>query len=108
MIIKPAKVKTCSKCGMKEFVSGEEYGCDACKKPIVFDQEERAYLDVTVFQQGDNVTHYQLCSWKCVFELLKTVSSNYFVSLPYLLFDAKNERLNANGFFKAIKNLRRK
>ena len=108
MIIKEKKYKACKECGHREFVSDEEYGCDNCKKPIDLDKQnqEREYLGITVFYgNAEHVDNLHLCSWHCVFQKLKTIKTNDFISLPYLSFDMANPKMGPKGFWEAIKHV---
>jgi len=75
--------------------------CDNCEKEM-----DDGSLDLTVFKKKYNTENkrYELCSWKCVFEVLKKVKCNYFISLPLLTYDKdKPLEQSAEAFFKFIK-----
>lgn len=99
MIIKEAAWETCSACGTRKRVSDEERGCDECAKPLGEDDS----LSATVFSNQDNETvDLHFCSWACALKKLSTVKTDYFISLPYLHFDAGAPQ-NADDFWKAIR-----
>src|SRR5688572_20129629 len=98
MLIKEAKYKKVRKI-VKVMVSDEVYGCDCCRKPI---DEKKSYLRPSVFshtEQPDAVS-YQLCSWKCFAKWIKSIQTDYFVSLPHLSFDEKTIGLRVTDFLK--------
>jgi len=107
MIIKEREYKVCPECGDKKLVKEEKYGCDNCEKPIDFDKqdEEREHLDITVFYKDESceAKHLHFCSWRCVFEKLKTINTDSFISLPYLSFDMVNREMGAEGFREALR-----
>lgn len=105
MIIKEREYKTCPECGSKELVEEAVFGCDNCEKPIDFNksEKEREYLHITVFyheKEGTDSLH--LCSWKCVFQKLRTLKTDSFIDLPYLSFDMANREMRVEGFWEAL------
>lgn len=111
MIIKKQEFKTCSKCGNRKMVSGEKYGCDSCKKPIDFNKspEESEHLRITIFyRNSDNTKNLHFCSWECAFQKLMTIKRGDFISMPYLSFDVRNQKMGIKGFREAIRNVRRR
>lgn len=108
MLIKEQKVENCECCGrfVKE-ISPEQHGCDQCEKPIVpYGNDER--LDVRVFsnKRDSSSKAYFFCSWKCVFKFVKKVKTDYFFTLPYIIFDNKVKGRRVKDFFAAIKAIR--
>src|SRR5580693_3804769 len=91
MKIKNAVTENCTKCSryLRE-ITPEVFGCDNCRKEIQRNLAvgKRQHLQLTIFQNGGDTTHIELCSWKCVLAYLPKIKSDYFVSLPYLHFDA--------------------
>jgi|GEM_PF-2079667 len=111
MIIKKQEFKTCSKCGNRKMVSGEEYGCDICKKPIDFNKppDECEHLSMTIFyRKSDNAKDLHFCSWECAFQRLMTIKKGDFISLPYLILNVRNQKVGIEGFREAIRNIRRR
>ncbi len=104
MIRKERKFKTCKECGHREMISDEEYGCDNCGNPIDFDDPNEAdYLRTQVFyHEKGHSESLHFCSWNCVFQKLRTIKTDDFISLPYLSFEIKNKKINAEGFWEAI------
>lgn len=106
MIIKKAKYKKVRAWTRKQ-VSPEVHGCDRCEKVIT---KERP-LDVAVFYMNHrteerDTEHLHLCSWKCVFDLMKNIQRtkykcDYFVTLPMIMFDEVGE--NYKEFVTALK-----
>ena len=107
MIIQEEKWRSCESCGSHiERVQEKEYGCDTCRKHINENYgQEREYLRLVVFAKTDNsgAKDYQFCSWKCVFKKLRTLKTDYFVSLPYLHFDSNIKGQRASDFLKCLK-----
>lgn len=101
MIIKECEYKECPTCKSRKLISDEEYGCDNCKKPIN-PTENDTYLKVTAYHHNDDCKRYHFCSWKCVFATLKTIKTDYFISLPYLSFDMENKEMGVDAFWKAV------
>lgn len=106
MIIKEAEFTTCDCCGTRKRVSEEEYGCDNCGKPIEL-YDDQALLRLRLFwhdgrgSNGDDTLH--LCSWKCALQKASTLSTDYFIDLPYLSFDEPNSERNAAAFWQAVR-----
>lgn len=104
MKLKDAVFKKCKSCHQTvKRISDETFGCDSCKQEIDIGKPERDYLAATVFTHGDTTIHLQFCSWKCCIKKLKTVKTDYFISLPFLSFDTKSPRMHAREFFKLMK-----
>jgi len=101
MIIKERKFRECPECGSKKLIKDEEYGCDTCKSPII-----DTYLSLTLFKHSDESKDYHFCSWECVLKKLKTLKTDYFITLPYLSFDEPTEKRGYKGFWKAIERVR--
>jgi len=104
MIIKERKFRECPECGSKKLIKDEEYGCDACKSPIILGKHD-TYLSLTLFKRSDENKSYHFCSWECVFKKLKTLKTDDFISLPYLSFDERNKKRGCEGFWEAIKRV---
>ena len=110
MLLRKAKTERCSKCNsyIKE-IESEQYGCDTCRKPIdlVNDKENRyaEYLQITVFHSTpeNRTENYEFCSWKCLFKKLRTIKTDYFITLPYLAFDRTLKGMSVKDFFDCIK-----
>jgi len=61
----------------------EENSCDSCAEQLPHEP-----LELTVWENRESKPiSYHFCSWRCVFDYLPTISSDYFVSLPYLHYD---------------------
>ncbi len=104
MILIKAKVKEtkCKCCGHieRKTITPEKLGCDTCKKPI----EENTRLDVTVFWNNpDKSENFYFDSWECTIKKLKTIKTDYFISLPFLHYDTVKGRVKAKDFFKLLK-----
>ena len=106
MIIKEREHKTCKECGHQKLISDEEYGCDNCKKKINLEEHEE-YLSLTIFHHSSSATpkacHF--CSWVCVFEKLKNLRTDSFITLPFLSFDNENPQMTVEAFWKAVKGV---
>jgi len=109
MIIKENEFEECPKCGTRKLIKDEEYGCDTCKTNIHYlsGNDEREYLEITIFHHDNDTDRLHFCSWACLFEKLKTLKTDYFISLPYLMFDSNVKSLGVEGFWEAIKCLTR-
>lgn len=106
MIIKEREYKTCKECKSRELISDEEYGCDNCREKINLEVHEE-YLSLTIHYhsptKSSKTCHF--CSWFCVFQKLKTLQTEYFISLPYLSFDNENPQMTVKAFWQAIKRV---
>lgn len=103
----------CSSCGhVNGIKQEEEYGCDACKKPINMGNSEngkhRGHLEAVVFRNNQESERLHFCSWRCCIAKLKKVKTDYFVSLPYLTFDETTPGLRAKDFFSVMRPSTRK
>ena len=107
MIIKESEYKVCKECKHTKLIKDEEYGCDTCGTNIKFldSGDDVEYLDITVHHQNDNTNRLHFCSWACVFEKLRTIKTDYFISLPFLMFNTNVKSLGVEGFWAAIKCL---
>jgi hypothetical protein len=100
-IIKEAEFATCGECGSRRRVADEVRGCDVCKK--VFADEE-PYLSADIFRKDTNgAERLDCCSWICAFNGLRSIETDYFVSLPYLHYDEDTPvGQRAIDFFEAL------
>lgn len=101
MLIKAAKFKKIKKL-VSVRVFDDVYGCDNCRKEIDFNKED-PYLDLTVFHHEEVSEHFVFCSWKCVLEKLPSLKTDYFISLPFLHFDATQKGIRAKDFLQLLK-----
>ena len=102
-VIRETEFKTCGECERRTLVKNKAYGCDNCDKEIDL-AEGHEYLDATVFRHNDEDTdHLVFCSWKCCIETLRVVKTDYFITLPMLSFDGKEEGMQPEDFFKMFK-----
>jgi hypothetical protein len=109
MIIKERKYEPCPKCGSRKLISDDEYGCDYCKNQIDLSKPDSDYLRLTVFKKKqEHPDEYHFCSWNCVFKKLKMLETDDFISLPFLLADTDNSKINIKAFWKAMKQLDKK
>ena len=108
MIIQKAKWKKCGECGRNdELIQQELFGCDNCKKKFGSAKDGMGdYLELTVHEHNGKHHRMEFCSWGCVFKKLKTVKTDYFVSLPFLNFDVKTKGQTPKDFWKAIKTFK--
>ncbi len=97
MIVKEAVYKKIMN-QSRELVSKEVYGCDECKKEFI----ERS-LQLTVFRHDtEDTDRHEFCSWACVFKFIPTIKTDYFVDLPYLMYDPQEEGATAKDFIELI------
>lgn len=94
----------CKHCGSKgKIVQEEIHACDGCGKTEVPKGGQFKLTAIVMYKHEEN-NHLQFCSWKCAIKKLKTVKTDYCISLPYLHF---NEEIkigeSAKDFFKLLK-----
>jgi len=100
MIVKKAEYRTVMR-EVRERISEDVYGCDNCKKEfnsggnltlrVFFSDESLKQID-----DSNTIDQYDLCSWKCVSEILPSIKTDLFVSLPNLHYDLSNDELKMN------------
>lgn len=102
--------KTCPTCDHKQTLLREEiYGCDTCKTVIDLNTPEgqsREYLEAQRFTKKDATTQHHFCSWKCLAKWLRTVKTDYFISLPYLTYDTPQGKKLTNELLNLLKGRR--
>jgi hypothetical protein len=102
MITREAEYKECKGCGSRKRITEEIYGCDWCGKTIDYNNPgERSYLEVTAFTHEKGNVHHHLCSWRCVWNILPTLKSDYFISFPHISYD-EGGGISAREFFKVF------
>lgn len=103
MIIKQAKYKS-KMVKQRVQVSEEVHGCDCCREEIKEYPNEAYRLEVTVFSHKDHTeaAHLHFCSWVCVLQQLLKMKTDYFISLPYLMYDATGPR-SAGALLKLLR-----
>ena len=86
-------------------------GCDKCKKQLT----NSPPLEVVVFYNDEKLMkkestdglqseRYIFCSWKCVAKFIPTIKTDYFVNLPYIMYDNKSEKgMRVDDFLKILK-----
>lgn len=107
--------ESCPACGTHQrTLAAETYGCDWCGKVINATGEDSSAasassaptpMDLTVFNQpwDTRSEHFQFCSWPCVLAGLRKTPSDYFVTLPYLHYQAgKPAGQTVGDFLKLI------
>lgn len=102
-IIKRAEFTTCGSCNARHRVSDEVFGCDYCGQELAVEP-----LQFVIFSAGANSTETKdvhCCSWRCVFKELRRVQVNYFVSLPYLVFDKDVDGQTPADFWAAMQEV---
>lgn len=89
MLIKEAVYKEVQ-VTQKELVEHEVHGCDHCTSEIKEYPNEDSRLEITVFYHNHDKEseHLHFCSWECALAHLAEIETDYFISLPYLYFDA--------------------
>jgi len=85
------------------FISDDVYGCDNCRKKIDIDNNSKLDLSLHYHSTGAEFLHF--CCWKCVIDYLKKLIEDknenlWFVSLPFLHFDAIIDELSIKDFLK--------
>lgn len=105
MLLKEREYHTCPTCDSRKALTGEVYGCDACKKVIDMNEPEKQYLGATVFEHGSGGTKdLHCCSWRCMVKALRKVKCDYFISLPFLHYDKDvGKGMRAKDFFALLK-----
>ena len=106
MKIKEAKYKTVMR-KQSEQVAPEVYGCDHCKNVITRGTsaggKHRSYLEANIFSNSQETTRMEFCSWLCCLLGLEKVETDYFISLPYLIYDEDQGGIRAADFFNAMR-----
>lgn len=103
MIITAAVYDNCSECGTrKREITPERFGCDGCNKELHYDSHKNTYLSIRVMFKAKESTQLDFCSWRCALRKLKTLKTDYFISLPYLHFDEKESGIRAKDFLPLI------
>lgn len=96
----------------KKLVTSRVYGCDECQKEFSNDRGDK--LEITVFYHGDgklkaksndDVDKHEFCSWECVLKFLPKIKTDYFVTLPHLMYDGSG-KTNAKYLLKILKKLK--
>lgn len=107
MILKKAEYKKVIK-EINERISDDVYGCDECKKE--FGDEYKLQIDVFYHDEKNKkkdstgeTDKYDFCSWVCVFKFLPKIKTDFFVNLPYLIYDSKTKGTSVKDFLKLIK-----
>ena len=99
--------KKCPYCKNRKLIKKEvkDHYCDECGKKM------KDYLEFTVYNLPKTglktrTKRYECCTWRCVFEKLLKVRSNYFIDLPLLLCDDKTPiNCRAKLFLTFIKRM---
>ena len=106
MVTQERTYNTCLTCHQRTTLVHEEvYGCDTCLQVIDLGDQDQDYLEVTVFYKNDQTDRLQFCSWTCCLKKLHMVTTDYFISLPCLLYNQKkrNGPTSAQAFLQAIR-----
>ena len=91
MIIKKAEYKKV-KVTQNQRVRDAIYGCDECGKEIADYPNEKNQLKVIVFHSGiDTTEHLHFCSWDCVLRHLPKIETDYFISLPFMVYNTNKK-----------------
>jgi len=101
MEIKPRKYKKVKQL-VNVMVHDVIYGCDECKKVLDMNKHEVDYLRATIHSNTKQAEDLIFCSWKCCLSYLPKIKCDYFVSLPYLMFDSKKIGLRAKDLLKLL------
>lgn len=80
-------------------------GCDNCRSVIDF-QENGTYLHITVFSHSGESFYMHFCGWRCCLEKTKSVSTDFFIALPYLHYDDCGDGMGAKDFWKAVSDFK--
>lgn len=108
MLIRGAEYHKCESCGWTKQVSDDVYGCDQCGAVIDLNAvtpsgQYRAYLRCSVFSRVSRETQsLTFCSWRCCLKKLRTVSCDYFIDLPTLMYDDDTPGIRVADFWAAI------
>ena len=83
------------------------YFCDGCGKLVLTEFQDREdvddFLTITVHNSSGRTEGHEYCSWRCCIKHLKTLNSDYFISMPFLHFDDVSKGTKASDFFALIK-----
>lgn len=104
MLIKEAEYKEVEVIQRRQ-ISPAVYGCDECECEIENYPNENNRLEVTVFfnDHEKDTENLHFCSWDCVLSHLPKIKTDYFVSLPHLIYDVPKE--NKKGAYHLMKLL---
>jgi hypothetical protein len=102
MLLREPRYRTCTSCEAQHLEENEVYGCDGCRKEIDMRKKHVEYLDATVHHRTEAAKSLHFCSWKCCMKGLPKVKTDYFISMPFLMFDSKAKGMRAKDFFAAI------
>ena len=106
MLLKERAYRTCKSCEARPQVSAEVYGCDTCKKVLDMNKPEADYLRASIHRHSPGTTDdLTCCSWKCMVKALRKVKTDYFVSLPFLHYDATQKGMRAKDFFDLMRRV---
>ena len=95
------RCETCKQ--VTKVISSDRYSCDECGALMHLDTKgEQDFLDLTVFHNKKPTRTIQCCSWECILKKVRRVRTDYFISLPFILFDGKVDGCRAKDFFAAI------
>jgi predicted RNA-binding Zn-ribbon protein involved in translation (DUF1610 family) len=81
------------------------FGCDQCGK-VIGDEDSTDSLGISVHWLNNNSERYQLCSWECVFKMVKKAKTDWFISLPFLSMDNHTKGQRVSDFWKAVKAIK--
>lgn len=109
MIIQQREYEKCPTCQSTKSITEEVYGCDECGAVIDLNKRGVDWLNLSVCHKNNNSAEdLNFCSWKCLFNRLPNIKTDYFISLPQLQFSPDvSKKCSGNTFFKEL-NLRKK
>ncbi len=83
-------------------VSQVVYGCDECRKEMDLNNPDVDYLRSTIHKNNSGYQELTFCSWKCVLKYLPKIKCDYFVSLPYVMYDNNKKGCTAKDLIKLL------
>lgn len=114
MMIQERVTKKCDKCNSTlRITKAPVWECDECGSSMTDN-----HLDITIHFHDDVPKEYskydkhndndsagmEFCSWKCLIKKLRTIKTDYFISLPFLSFDEQyGNGCKADDFFAELK-----
>lgn len=82
-------------------VSEPVHGCDNCGKAI----QGRA-LGITVFaKETDDNRSLEFCSWRCTLMFIPKIECEFFIDLPFLIYNNEEGDSNSKEFIDLISKI---
>ena len=97
----------CDKCDNITDHKKHAYFCDGCDKLLIDEYQNRDdaedFINITIHNKSGPAIRHEYCSWKCCLKHLRTLDSDYFISMPFLQYDNVSDGTRASDFFALLK-----